>query len=162
MPNPPDNTALYRLYDAEHDLLYIGISRTPEERFKAHAHERNWWHLVRYVDLTWFTSYPAARAAEIAAHLAERPPLNGMANIGEWSFPALPYDDSAERRTVISTLLAELQAGTHDPGAHLWPFHICNRLGYSRSTVTTAMGHLAQEGYLRASGRTFIVCGDKV
>jgi len=157
MPEPLERTALYRLYDAEHDLLYAGISRTPSERFKAHAHERNWWHLVTFVDLTWYENYASARKAEIATHMSERPPFNGMANIGEWSFAAMRYDDSAEQAAVRSTLLSELAAGQHAVNDHLWPFHISRRLGYSRSTVTSAMTNLVREGYLRFSGRTFIV-----
>lgn len=157
MPDPPERTALYRLYDAEHDLLYVGISRTPSERFKAHAHDKNWWHLVAFVDLTWFDSYAAARDAEIAAHLSERPPFNGMANLGEWSFSAIRYDDSAERGVAREALLAELATGRHATGARLWPFHVGHRLGCSRSTASSAMDDLARDGHLRPFGRTFIV-----
>jgi hypothetical protein len=158
MPESPERTALYRLYDAEHDLLYVGISRKPEERFKAHEHDKRWWHCVRYVDLTWFESYPQARRAENAAHLSERPPYNGMGHTGlGWDIPTVRYDDSTEQAAVRRNLLAELRAGLHASGSRIWPFHVARKYGYSRPTVVSAMDDLAREGHLKFCGRTFIV-----
>ena len=158
MPDPPDSTALYRLYDADHDLLYIGISRVPEERFKAHEHDKRWWHCVRYVDLTWFDSFREAGKAEKAAQLSERPPNNGMGHTGlGWHIPALRYDDSAEQAVMRQHLLTELKAGLHAPGAHLWPFHVASKYGYSRSTAVSVLDDLARESHLKWRGRTFLV-----
>jgi predicted GIY-YIG superfamily endonuclease len=153
-----ERTALYRLYDAEDDLLYIGISRDPEKRFKAHAHDKNWWHCVRYVDLTWFSNYPAARQAENAAHRSERPPYNGMGHTGlGWDIPALRYDDSADQADIRQRLLAALEAGTYVPGSHLWPFHLSRTYGYSRSTTDNAMSRLAREGHLERRRSTYVI-----
>jgi predicted GIY-YIG superfamily endonuclease len=43
MPEPPERTALYRLYDATDQLLYVGISTNPEERWKTHTMLKSWW-----------------------------------------------------------------------------------------------------------------------
>lgn len=151
-------TALYRLYDADYELLYIGISTDPEKRFKAHAHDKNWWHCVKYVDLTWFASFPAARRAELAAHLAERPPYNGMGHTGlGWDTPALKYDDSADQADVRRRLLKALTDGQYPPGTHVWPFHISQAYGYSRMTTNRAMDSLAREGHLTYRGGTYAV-----
>lgn len=153
-----ERTALYRLYDAEDDLLYIGISRDPEKRFKAHEHDKNWWHCVRYVDLTWFSSFPAARRAENAAHRSERPPYNGMGHTGlGWDISALRYDDSADQADIRQRLLAALEAGNYPPGSHLWPFHLSRAYGYSRSTTDNAMSGLAREGHLERRRSTYVV-----
>ena len=149
-------TALYRLYDAEHDLLYIGISREPEGRFKAHAHNKNWWHCVKYADLTWFPSYPAAKRAESAAHISERPPYNGMGHTGlGWDIPALRYDDSAERADARRRILDALDAGKYPPGTRLWPFHIAQSYGCSRSTAYDVLVDLTREGRLKSLISTF-------
>ncbi|WP_392971102.1 hypothetical protein [Streptomyces sp. LN245] len=153
-----ERTALYRLYDAEHDLLYIGISRKPDERFKAHDHTHPWWHLVKYVDLTWFECFTAASQAEKGAQLSERPPYNGMGHTGlGWDIPALRYDDTADRADIRQRLLAELKSGLHLPGKRLWPFSVSREYGYSRNSTHSAMGELAQKRFLEPSGRTFIV-----
>ncbi|MFJ5886830.1 GIY-YIG nuclease family protein [Streptomyces californicus] len=158
MTKPPEHTALYRLYDAEHDLLYIGISRSPARRFKAHAHDKNWWHCVEYVDLAWFDSYPEAKRAENAAHLSERPPYNGMGHTGlGWNLPRLSYDDSAERAAVRQYLSAALDAGVYAPGARVWPAYVSQACGYSRSTTWAAMVDLAKEGRLQQVISTFEV-----
>lgn len=154
----PERTALYRLYDGEHDLLYIGISRDPDKRFKAHAHEKNWWHCVEYVDVTWFDSFPDARKAEDAAHLSERPPYNGMGHTGlGWDLPGLKYDDSAEQADVRRRLLAALEAGEYPAGSHVWPFRISQAYGYSRSTTQSALHALARDGHLVFLGGTYAV-----
>ncbi|MFJ9037946.1 GIY-YIG nuclease family protein [Streptomyces sp. NPDC102406] len=158
MPEPDEPTALYRLYDAEYDLLYIGISRDPSKRFKAHAHDKSWWHCVEYVDFTWFNSYPEARGAENRAHASERPPYNGLRWTGIKSpHPALEYDDSAERAIVRRLLLDALEAGLHAPGSHIWPFHISEACGYSSTTVYRAMDSMIHEGHLRLRCKTFAV-----
>ncbi|MFD3999887.1 hypothetical protein [Streptomyces rubiginosohelvolus] len=153
-----ERTALYRLYDAEYDLLYIGISRSPTKRLKAHAHDKNWWHCVGYVDLTWFDSYPEAKRAENAAHLSERPPYNGMGHTGlGWNLPGLSYDDSVERAAVRQHLLADLDAGIYAPGDRVWPLYVSLACGYSRSTTWAAMVDLVKEGRLQQVISTFEV-----
>lgn len=158
MPEPTEPTALYRLYDGEYDLLYIGISRDPAKRFKAHAHMQNWWHCVKYFDFTWYDSYPEARRAENRAHASERPPYNGLHWTGIKSeHPALKYDDGIEQTAVRRLLLDALEAGRHAPGSHIWPFHVSEACGYSRTTVYNAMDSLAHEGHLGWRIKTFTV-----
>lgn len=158
MPAAPERTALYRLYDAEHDLLYIGISAQLEKRFREHEHSRTWWHCVKYVDLTWFDSFPEARKAEKAAHLSERPPYNGMGHVGlGWDGPAATYDDSADFVVVQKLILADLRAGKYAPGKHLWALTISRELGYSRMTTDRAMGSLAKSGHLKSRAAGFSV-----
>jgi hypothetical protein len=40
----PTGVALYRMYDAGGDLLYVGISRSLVERWRTHRREAAWWH----------------------------------------------------------------------------------------------------------------------
>jgi hypothetical protein len=154
----PERTALYRLYDIEHDLLYIGISRQPTKRFREHEHSQRWWHTVEYVDLTWFNSFNEARAAEKAAHWSERPPYNGLGHSGlGWDGPAAKYDDSADFAAIRGLILEALRAGTYKPGQHLWAMTLSRQLGYSRMTTDRAMGSLAKAGHLISRDAGFTV-----
>ncbi|MFH8410719.1 GIY-YIG nuclease family protein [Streptomyces sp. NPDC018019] len=142
-------TALYRLYDAEEDLLYIGISRKLTQRFREHEHSRSWWHCVKYVDLTWFDSHPRAYAAEKAAQHSERPPYNGVGHLGlGWHVPRITYDDSADRAAIRALLLNDLRTGKYAPGKHLWELTVSREYGYSRMSTSSVMWALADEGHL--------------
>lgn len=71
-------TALYRIFD-EHDvLLYVGVSFTPETRWRAHT-KTAWWSQVHHRVVEWHPDRPTARAAERAAIKTEKP----VGNIAE-------------------------------------------------------------------------------
>ena len=70
-------TMVYRLFNAEGRLLYVGVSRQPWYRFTQHANHKPWWPLVAAVQMENFTSRGAALAAEAAAIAAEEPAHNG-------------------------------------------------------------------------------------
>jgi predicted GIY-YIG superfamily endonuclease len=69
-------TALYRLYDIDDRLLYIGIAVDPESRMRVHAREKTWWPLVAQRSIEWFTDRPTAEAAERSAIITEKPVHN--------------------------------------------------------------------------------------
>lgn len=70
-----DRTALYRLYDAEGHLLYVGITRRLGIRFSEHArtHAATWWPLVEKRAVEWFDTRYAAAQAEVNAIRTENP-----------------------------------------------------------------------------------------
>lgn len=69
-------TALYRLYDADGQLLYVGISADLRGRFSQHASTKPWWGEVGRKTVTWQESRAAALAAEAESIAAERPKYN--------------------------------------------------------------------------------------
>ena len=69
-------TALYRLYGANDQLLYIGASGNLETRWKTHAKERLWWPEVARRELTWYDTRAEATRAEKRAIEVERPKYN--------------------------------------------------------------------------------------
>lgn len=69
----PKRTALYRLYDADDRLLYVGISVNPKQRFRAHAATKRWWGDVERATSEWFENRGLAFMAEIEAIHAENP-----------------------------------------------------------------------------------------
>ncbi|MDL4812740.1 GIY-YIG nuclease family protein [Actinomadura opuntiae] len=75
-PNPPRRTALYRLYDANGLLLYVGIAYDPGARFYQHSREKPWWPEVARKTVTWLGDRETAERAEVTAVRGEAPKYN--------------------------------------------------------------------------------------
>ena len=67
--------AVYRLYDSEGALLYIGSSFDPEKRCEAHR-STPWWREVGQRTEEWFPNRSLAYAAETKAIRREKPKHN--------------------------------------------------------------------------------------
>jgi predicted GIY-YIG superfamily endonuclease len=78
-PRPHDvehgPTAVYRLYDEDGHLLYVGCSRTPKRRIAAHR-VRPWWSAVARTDVQQFATRDEARRIETEAIQNENPRHN--------------------------------------------------------------------------------------
>lgn len=64
--SPSYPTLVYRLYNAADELIYVGITGNPEQRFKYHWRHQPWWDEVRRSKFTVFPTEVAARQAERA------------------------------------------------------------------------------------------------
>lgn len=71
-----DETTLYRFYDAEDGLLYIGVTSVGPSRWSDHEHHRTWWAMVDRAATEHYPDRASALAAEKAAIAAEHPPWN--------------------------------------------------------------------------------------
>ena len=69
-------TAVYRLYDANDVLLYIGSTEKPHQRFLHHRAQTTWWDKVVRQDLEWYDDREAAEVAERKAIASEDPVHN--------------------------------------------------------------------------------------
>ncbi|MGW2223840.1 hypothetical protein [Streptomyces formicae] len=125
MPEPPEPIALYRYFDADDALLYIGISNDPDFRAKAHLYEsrRDDWpkRAVRRTD-EWLDSREVALAAEKEAIRAERPLYNGTHNYDEASFdPAWwPRVIGSPKSSIIADLMRrEISCGAWPLGTRI-------------------------------------------
>ncbi|MFF4403637.1 GntR family transcriptional regulator [Streptomyces sp. NPDC001404] len=76
-----ERTALYRLYDADDRLLYVGISSMPRTRWQQHASSKDWWPDVATREVEWHETRVGAAAAEAEAIRAEKPAHNRMHNV---------------------------------------------------------------------------------
>jgi predicted GIY-YIG superfamily endonuclease len=75
--DPEDRpTAVYRLYDEEGCLLYVGISDRPETRFGEHERDKYWWREVATREVVWYPSRRLAQAEEYRAITLDRPEFN--------------------------------------------------------------------------------------
>jgi excinuclease UvrABC nuclease subunit len=72
------HTAVYRCYDSQRKLLYVGMSMNPEFRFTYRRRQAAWWRMVDHfrTHVTWYRSRYEAQKAERAAIVAENPEWN--------------------------------------------------------------------------------------
>lgn len=73
---PTGQTAVYRLFNSTEDLLYVGKSVHPPQRWCEHAASKPWWGEVNRKTVEWFESDENASQAEAAAIEAEKPRYN--------------------------------------------------------------------------------------
>lgn len=66
-------TALYRHYNAEGKLLYVGISLNHLARLTQHRSSAHWYEDIVQVTIEWFTTRDEAENAELVAIIAENP-----------------------------------------------------------------------------------------
>jgi predicted GIY-YIG superfamily endonuclease len=75
-------TALYRLYDAQDRLLYVGVTIDTKRRFGEHRREKSWWPEVVRKAIEWFPSRTLAQEAEATAVREEKPLLDATHRLG--------------------------------------------------------------------------------
>lgn len=66
-------TVLYRFYGADDQLLYVGITNKPGQRWEAHMRLQPWWPQVQRQTSEWHPNREAAADAEIVAIREEGP-----------------------------------------------------------------------------------------
>lgn len=71
-----ERTALYRHFDSDGRLLYVGISNDTLRRLCQHKERSHWFEQIARVDIEFFDSRHAALAAESAAIANESPAFN--------------------------------------------------------------------------------------
>lgn len=136
-----DMHALYRMYDEEGRLLYVGITGDPGQRFGDHAVKR-WFPLVATVKLEWHPHRAAAAVAEKRAISAERPRYNRAGRKPKGPGELLPGRDLlADLDAVLGAERVRLSAippllRKHDPR---WP-------PYQKLTGRELRGMLARRG----------------
>lgn len=77
---PPRRTALYRFYDADDVLLYIGISDHLATRHMSHVAESSWMEFAARSTIERHPTRAEAADAEVAAIRAESPLFNSQHN----------------------------------------------------------------------------------
>lgn len=110
------STALYRAFDGEGKLLYVGISKDALNRFKSHLRTSGWSGKCARLDICYFDARSEAIEAEKAAIQSERPHFNKV-----WA-KSEPLPESPPVR----------EAG---PTRFLTPKSVCSLIALSRSTL---------------------------
>lgn len=141
---PSRRAAVYRLYDAEGTLLYIGSAYDPDERCKGHQ-GKPWWVKVARRTEEWFGHRNAAYREELKAIRAESPRYNQM---GTPSYRT-PNTEAVRRRNKLASLRGHLlgESGSVSVDVHL----AAREAGYTREQAHR-MGKLAQIEFLDRTG----------
>ena len=74
--NSEERTAIYRLYDTDDTLLYVGITADLGIRWDNHSRKKPWWPRVARKHVIWHDSRTAALANESKAIIVEKPLYN--------------------------------------------------------------------------------------
>lgn len=75
-PSYQEPVALYRHYDSDGRLLYIGQSANPIRRIISHRHSGSWVHMISTITIEWLPNRAEAIVAERSAIASEKPPFN--------------------------------------------------------------------------------------
>lgn len=68
-----ERTALYRFYDGDGALLYVGITYDLDQRWASHRNSSPWWERAVSNSVEWYDNRRAALDAELEAIRTERP-----------------------------------------------------------------------------------------
>lgn len=150
MTNPyqnPGRTALYRLYDADDELLYVGITWNPESRWREHATRQPWWHKVARKTVEWHEDRPSAIAAEARVTAAEKPRYDESARRDQKT-PRRVLPDSEGRQRVEESLTLRIKEGAYPPGTRLSTGPVAQEYDVARTTASSAMYSLTEQGLL--------------
>jgi hypothetical protein len=143
-----ERTAVYRLFDADGALLYVGISKSFGLRWQQHAHAQPWWPEVQRQTVEWRETRREAEEAETVAILSEKPrynrdkavpppPLSGAGRIGiDLATAQSEWDDGRaelqkDREYAVAAAL----------GAGWSKYKIAQAMGVKGSTVDSIVNH---------------------
>lgn len=101
--NDQRRAAVYRLWDADGNLLYIGSSYDPEKRCEAHR-RKPWWAEVARRTEEWFPHRGRAYAEEMKAIAVERSKYNAM-GAPEYT---TPQTEAVRQRNALAGLRGKL------------------------------------------------------
>jgi hypothetical protein len=132
--------AVYRLWDANGNLLYIGSAYEPEQRCSEHR-KRPWWQEVARRTDEWHSDRGTAYIIEMKAIGAELPKYNVMGSRGYET----PQTDAVRRRNALASLRSRLIAAA---GYVKWDVREAAReAGYS-DAIARKLGTLAEIEFL--------------
>lgn len=116
-PKTPQGTALYRLYNTDGRLLYVGITSNPKARWSAHSRDKHWWPEVARKTIEWFETRKSAERIEKVEVEEESPRYNKVFN-GERRVEL--YNEGVARAAAEARTL---EAQEPDAGERFPPFY---------------------------------------
>jgi excinuclease UvrABC nuclease subunit len=99
----PGHTCLYRYFDADGNLLYVGMASNPLSRLTTHAASKPWWHELASAKVEHFETRIEAERAETEAIERERPRYNRHGIIPRSALANMTAAHEATRRGVGRT-----------------------------------------------------------
>lgn len=151
--DPRRLTTLYRLYGADDQLLYVGTSVDPQDRWEQHSRNKLWWSSVSRATVEWYATRTEAMAAERAAIQSESPLFNDKATDDEVAIPYQgnrgPSEETKLRRasSEYRRSLDRLAVATNRAALSGMPLaSIAQNAGLSDDNVRELAQHLTRGG----------------
>lgn len=95
------STAVYRFFDADERLLYVGIAFDPSERWKDHARRTKWWKDAVDNTIDWYDTRAEAARAEQTALRYEKPIYNKAGSVTPYQGPTTKRGMKLPRKVSI-------------------------------------------------------------
>lgn len=127
-----ERTVLYRFFDADGSLLYVGITKHVGQRWSWHMRNQPWWQEVHRLTAEWHDTREDASVAEIAAIKSERPAYN----VAHVVHPVV--SEAAQAHQEAATRAAETLAALHAA------IVIARKQGASMKQITSITGYSAE------------------
>ncbi|MFD6360168.1 winged helix-turn-helix domain-containing protein [Streptomyces roseolus] len=159
-----DRTALYRYFDAEGNLLYLGITNDVQRRELQHRRDsaRTWFPLIATRTQAWFETRSEAETAELAALATEAPPWN-VKDVSRLTEQALVASRERKRvkrarvargwspayRRYADEIIEQIESGALKPGDHVPSINkLAKAKDISISTASRVIQTLSIEGWV--------------
>lgn len=97
MLDPTHLHYVYRYFDEDNELLYVGESNDPRRRAQDHANSKEWWPDVTYTSVEAFNNMSLAKTEEVRAIRDELPRYNVVGR-PQWFVRGQRADDREQRR----------------------------------------------------------------
>jgi hypothetical protein len=137
-------TAVYRFFDSNGDLLYLGITHDLEERWATHERIQPWWLDVARRECTWYDTRTEAERIEATATAVEKPRYDrsGQRTAGGEVDQRL----AAEVERAMHAISVDIDNGTY-PLWHLLPSYriLSEKYGIPLIGITRALAKLAHD-----------------
>ncbi|WP_406164152.1 GIY-YIG nuclease family protein [Streptomyces canus] len=113
-----DEVAVYRLFADSGQLLYVGISKDPMNRWQEHS-ANSWWRRVASYEVRWHPTRAEARAEEKEAMASESPVHNihSAPRHGSYWRAALNTPEAVASRAARAQQIAKGMRGSKRPKA---------------------------------------------
>lgn len=153
-------TTLYRFFDKDDVLLYVGVTQQAWWRWQTHRASTNWWTSTHHVTLEHFEYREQALAAEKHAIKTERPVFNRMHRSGDVVITEVDRCYTADE--IAEAFRASHIKGKVRRGALLPTIaEMAEQFRTSRQAVKKAMQILRSEGLIYGGvGQQWIIWGE--
>lgn len=109
------SNTLYRMFDSNGRLLYVGITAHPPARFRSHQEQKYWWERVTQITVQNFDSRAELEEAERVAIVTETPFYNVTHNGKRYANAPAAKDANGKTGREMNFFLAEV--------SEMWRLH---------------------------------------
>jgi hypothetical protein len=153
----PDPTSVYKYYDQNNLLLYVGITRRGVVRNREHNASKEWWQFVVRQDVEHYPHRLAAEERERHLIRAFRPPFNKQHNPDHEELRAIYFAAGRERISLVPSDARKILAQVH----HKLPLH-CIDIRGARAVYACRPEHMPLASVLRWETRVLLLAPKKV